>query len=107
MSSIGVIVRTDEALAAFSPEWVPEVLGTPHELKALIESVGGIAMSNSARFDLRPTGLALELEIGDDDPPKSITASGVFGEAEVALLQQICRSLSANFFDSEEGRFVF
>ena len=83
---------------AYSPELIRE---------GLLVAAGGIPMKQEHRFEFRGHGLCLELEIGDDEPPRSITAAGVFGDAEVLLLRSLCRQLSASFYDSEEGDFAF
>jgi hypothetical protein len=107
MSSIGVIVRAEGPAESLATDWVPVPLGAREALATLLVSAGGRPMNQPSRFDFRGGGLSLELEIGDDEPPRSITASGVFGTEEVALLQSLCERLSAKFYDSEEGDFAF
>ena len=107
MSSSGVIVRTEEPIESLADNWVPTPLGARDELAALLVAAGGTPMKQEHRFEFRGHGLSLELEIGDDEPPRSITAAGIFGDAEVLLLRALCRQLSASFYDSEEGGFAF
>ena len=107
MSSIGVIVRTEGPIESLADNWVPTTLGARDELVAVLVAAGGIPMNKEHRFEFRGRGLSLELEIGDDEPPRSITAAGLFGDAEVLLLRSLCRQLSASFYDSEEGSFAF
>lgn len=105
MSSIGVIVRASQEVEELDADWLPQPLGTRPQVHAVIHELTGVT-TKSQRFDLRPKGFALELEVGDDEPPMSVTASGVFDEAAIAMLNKLCAALSARFYDSEEGRFI-
>ncbi|MDM0123304.1 hypothetical protein [Variovorax arabinosiphilus] len=105
MSSIGVLVRASQEIEELDADWLPLPLGTRPHVHAVIYELTGVT-TKSQRFDLRPKGIALELEVGDDEPPMSVTASGVFDEAAVAILKKLCTALAARLYDSEEGRFI-
>lgn len=104
MSSIGVIVRAGQEVEELDADWLPQPLGTRPHVHAVIYELTGVT-TRSQRFDLRPQGI-LELEFGDDEPPMSVTASGVFDEAAVAMLKKLCAALAARLYDGEEGRFI-
>ena len=38
--------------------------------------------------------------------PRTISAAGVWGPREVAVIRGICRELSARFYDAEAGEFI-
>jgi hypothetical protein len=105
MSSIGVIVRASQEVEELDANWLPQPLGSRPHVHAVIYELTGVT-TRSQRFDLRPQGIALELEVGDDEPPMSVTASGVFDEAAVAMLKKLCAALAARFYDSEGARFI-
>lgn len=105
MSSIGVIVHASSNTGEIDAGWLPTPLGTRRQVHAVIYDLTGV-MTKTQRFDLRPTGIALELEVGAEKPPLSVTASGVFDDAAVAMLGKLCTGFGARFYDSEEGRFV-
>jgi len=105
MSSIGVIVRASQEIEELDADWLPQPLGTRPHVHAVIHELTGVT-ARTQRFDLRPQGITLELEVGDDEPPMSVTASGVFDEAAVAMLKKLCAALSARFYDSDDGRFI-
>lgn len=107
MSSIGLIVRSASEVDALPADWEPEALGERTALRRLLVSLGGESLQGADRYSFRNHDLWLELEIDDDDPPRSLTAAGVFGESEVEVLRHICQQLSARFYSSEEGRFAF
>ncbi|MGJ7498634.1 hypothetical protein ACSFA8_26755 [Variovorax sp. RT4R15] len=105
MSSIGVIVRASQDIEELGADWLPQPLGTRPHVHSVIYELTGVT-TRTQRFDLHSQGIALELEVGDDEPPMSITATGVFDEAAVAVLRKLCAGLSARFYDSEDGRFI-
>lgn len=105
MSSIGVIVRASQNIEELAAGWLPQPLGTRPHVHAVIYELTGV-MTKTQSFDLRPNGIALELEVGDDEPPLSVTASGVFDETAVAMLRKLCTGFGARLYDSEEGRFI-
>lgn len=105
MSSIGVIVHAVPDTGEIDADWLPAPLGTRPHVHAVIYDLTGV-MTTTQRFDLRPTGIALQLEVGAEEPPLSVTASGVFDDAAVAMLGKLCTGFGARFYDSAEGRFV-
>lgn len=107
MSSIGLILKASAEAEELATDWVPEPLAKREDIRLRIREAGGVPMVVPDRFSLRDTGLWLELEIGDEEPPRSITASGVLGEAERSCLRHLCASLGARLYDAEEGRFAF
>lgn len=105
MSNIGVIVHASPTVGEIAADWLPEPLGTRPQVHAVIYDLTGVT-TKTQRFDLRPSGIALELEVGTEEPPLSVTASGVFDDAAVAMLGKLCAGFGARFYDSEKGRFV-
>ena len=105
MSNIGVIVHASPTVGEIAADWLPKPLGTRPQVHAVIYDLTGVT-TKTQRFDLRPTGIALELEVGAEEPPLSVIASGVFDDAAVTMLRKLCTGLGARFYDSEEGRFV-
>lgn len=99
MSSIGIVLRADGALDSLGSEWTPEPLGSRADVEAVVsrylsEDDGSLAL----RLSVEPA------EKGDR--PRTITATGVWGERERHVLKSICDALAARFYDSEEGDFV-
>ena len=105
MSSIGVIVHASPDTGEVDADWLPAPLGTRPQVHAVIYDLTGVT-TKTQRFDLRRTGIALELEVGAEEPPLSVTVSGVFDDAAVTMLRKLCNGLGARLYDSEEGRFV-
>lgn len=105
MSNIGVIVRASPNTGELAADWLPGPLGTRPHVHAVIYDLTGVT-TTTQRFDLRRTGIALELEVSAEEPPLSVTASGVFDDEAVAMLGELCKGFGARFYDSEEGRFV-
>ncbi|MGJ7523982.1 hypothetical protein ACSFA0_26180 [Variovorax sp. LT1P1] len=105
MSSIGVIVHASPNTGQLDADWRPTPLGTRPQVHAVIYDLTGVT-TRTQRFDLRPSGIALELEVGAEEPPLSVTASGVFDDAAITMLKKLCTGFGARFYDSEEGRFV-
>mgnify|MGYP000739978498 CR=1 FL=1 len=106
MPSIGVIVHASSpGTGEIDAKWLPAPLGTRSHVHAVIHDLTGVRTSTQ-RFDLRPTGIALELEVGAEEPPLSITASGVFDDPAVAVLEKLCTAFGARFYDGDDGRFV-
>jgi hypothetical protein len=99
MSSIGIVMRAEGAIKSLDSDWKPLPLGARADVVAVV-----------SRF--LPKGdesLALELRIESDeesDCPRTITASGVWGDREARVLQSICDALDARFYDAEAGDFV-
>ena len=51
--------------------------------------------------------LRLTIESPDESPdPRIISAAGVWGPLESAVIRRICRELSARFYDAEAGEFI-
>jgi hypothetical protein len=107
MSSIALILKATAEVEELAPDWVPEPLGAREAIRRRIREAGGVPMIAPDRFSLRDGGLWLELEIAEEEPPRSVTASGVFGDAERRCLRALCATLQARLYDAEEGRFAF
>lgn len=105
MKSLGVIVHESPRSGDMSPDWLPSPLGTRAHVHAVIWELTGIT-TRSQRFDLRPAGISLELEVGAEEPPLSVIASGVFDDGAVGMLVKLCTRFGARFYNSEQGRFV-
>lgn len=102
MSSIGLIFRSDSSAVNLSKEFVPQPLGTVEGVTAAIEKCAGESMNG---LYLELTGRSLRLEIEDQNPPRVVSAIGVWGDAEMGVIRCICGSLGARFYDSEMSEF--
>ncbi|GER12426.1 hypothetical protein [Variovorax boronicumulans] len=99
MSSIGLIFREDKDLTALPSDWTPVPLGARHLVSATVERA---LASEATTLSLR-----LSIESQDESPdPRTISASGVWGPRESAVIRTICRELSARFYDAEAGGFI-
>jgi hypothetical protein len=108
MSSIGLIVRSTSDVEDLEANWIPESLGARVALRELLVQLGGESRDRVDRYSFfSRRGLWLELEIDEDDPPRSLTVAGVFSDNEMNFLLGLCERLSARFYDSGEGRFAF
>ena len=99
MSSIGIVLRADGALESLGSDWTPVPLGTRAEVQAVV----------SRYFPKGDASLALRLSVESPDKsehPRTITASGTWGDRERLVLKSICEALAARFYDSEEGDFI-
>jgi hypothetical protein len=105
MSSIRVIVHALPNTGQLHADWRPTPLGTRPQVHAVIYDLTE-GTTRTQRFDLRPTGIVLELEAGAEEPPLSVTASGEFDDAAVTMLRKLCTGFSARLYDRKEGRFV-
>ena len=106
MSSIGVIVKADSEIEDLPEEWVPEPLDSRDPIFALVNKLSGLSIHTN-RIDLRPHGLELELDLGNEIQLLSISVSGVFGDYEIQFIKELCCSLDARFYDSEACEFVW
>jgi len=95
MSGIGLIFREDKDLTKLPSDWTPVPLGARHLVSATVER----ALASEA------TTLSLRLSIESPDP-RTISAAGVWGPRESAVIRTICRELSARFYDAEAGEFI-
>ena len=99
MASIGVIVRSNRPLAELEEDWIPQPLGTrSHVIEVLENSLRNL-----------PAGIDIRFEVEDEsenESPRSISVSGIFGPAEMEVIQLICKALEAKFFDAETSDFI-
>jgi hypothetical protein len=99
MASIGVIVRASQATESLPCDWIPEPLGSrANVLAAIAECLPSDA-----------DGLALRLrveEASESEEPRTISASGIWGDRESAVLRKLCQRLGARFYDAEASEFV-
>lgn len=99
MSSIGLIFREDKDLTKLPSDWTPVPLGARHLVSATVERA---LASEATTLSLR-----LRIESQDESPdPRTISAAGVWGPRESAVIRTICRELSARFYDAEAGEFI-
>jgi hypothetical protein len=99
MSSIGLILRADRSVETLPVDWVPQPLGSRVDVVAAVEEF----------FPSNDPSLALELHIEDPSEsvnPRTIAVSGVWGPREMSVIQSLCKSLRARFYDSEVGEFI-
>lgn len=90
MSSIGIVMRASGDAASLGEDWTPEPLGTRAEVLAAV----------ARHLPGHGETLALVLTVEDGPAPRTISASGVWGERETAALRGICEELRARFLDS-------
>jgi len=98
MASIGLIVKAKADLDQLPRDWVPEPLGSRSKVMAAI-----------AQCIPQDPSLALSLlveEPHESEEPRCITASGVWGPKESAVLAHLCQVLGARFYDAEAAEFI-
>jgi len=99
MSSIGIIFREDRELTTLPTEWTPVPLGSR---RVVVDAVERALAGEAGQLSLR-----LTVESVDESPdPRTITAIGVWGPRESAVIRAICRDLAARFYDAEAAEFV-
>lgn len=99
MSSIGIIFRENKELTTLPPDWTPVPLGPRQLVGAVVERA---LAGEPSELSLRIT-----IESQDESPdPRTISAAGVWGPRESAVIRAICRELSARFYDAEAGEFI-
>jgi hypothetical protein len=99
MASIGIILRADKELDDLPGDWIPEPLGLRDDVLAAIRS----------SVPIGDTDLALELRVEEpeeSESPRTISAFGIWGPREAAILKRLCSLLDARFYDAEAGSFV-
>jgi hypothetical protein len=99
MASIGIIVRTTQELAELSHDWVPQPLGSRADVLAAIQ--------RCVPDHDNSLSLALKVEEPDEnEDPRAISVSGVWGPRESAVLRELCSALGARFYDAEAAEFI-
>jgi hypothetical protein len=99
MASIGIIVRASQSVEALAGDWVPVPLGARADVVAAIEK---------CLPEDRDT-LALRLRVEEpteNDDPRTISVSGIWGPRECEVLRMLCRKLDARFYDAEASDFI-
>lgn len=99
MSSIGIVLRAQGDIEPLGEDWIPEPLGSRAEVLAAV----------ARHFPQDDATLALRLSVESADRsegPRTITATGIWGDREVAVLRALCDALDARFYDSEAGEFI-
>lgn len=99
MSSIGIIFREDKELTTLPSDWTPVPLGAR---AVVIDAVERALAGETSQLSLR-----LTVESVDESPdPRTISAAGVWGPRESAVIRAICRDLAARFYDAETAEFI-
>lgn len=100
MSSVGIIFRENRQLKELPEDWIPTPLGTRQKVS---EIVGDIMRTV-------PSGrLALTVTVEGEDQsldPRTISVSGVWGDAEMMLIRALCLAFDARFYDAETAEFI-
>lgn len=96
MSSIGIVMRVEGDIDALADDGAAVPLGARPDVLAVV----------ARHLDGSDPSLALALSVEDADAPRTITASGVWGDREVAVLRAICEDLHARFYDPEDDDFI-
>lgn len=100
MSRIGLIFRETRQLDTLPKGWIPEPLG---ERSNVTEIVAGIIRA----VPLDSLALTVTVESEEDSlDPRTISVSGVWGDAEMSVIRELCLALAARFYDAEAGDFV-
>lgn len=103
MSSIGLIFISDVSSEALSKDFVPRPLGSLEKVVGAVERcTGRIVEDNRVELESR----ALRLEIEERNEPRTISVIGVWGEEEMKVIQCLCSSFGARFYDSEMSEFI-
>jgi hypothetical protein len=98
MSSIGILVRAEGASETLGEDWIPEPLGPRWQVEAALAELLGDTSDLRLNAHVDPPG-------GTADP-RTISFSGVWGDAELAVLRTLCQRFEARFFDAETGAFL-
>ena len=99
MSSIGLIIRESRDVEELPQDWVPQPLGPRAEVLAVLERY----------LPQNDPTLALSLRVeepAESEEPRTISASGVWGPREMAILKLLCNALGARFYDAESSEFI-
>ena len=91
-------MRAAEQAEDLGHDWVPVPLGP----RLVVEDTVAELLSGAKHLML-----SANIEGPDEsDDPRAITISGVWGDEERAVLRELCKRLSARFYDAEMGSFV-
>ena len=100
MSRVGILFREARPLDTLPKDWIPAPLGTRLKVS---EIVSGIMRTAS------PGSLALTVTVESEEDslePRTISVSGVLGDAEMAVIRALCLALEARFYDAETADFI-
>lgn len=100
MSSVGIIFREARQLDTLPKDWIPEPLGTRQKVSEIVEGI--MRAVPSGRLALTVTVESEE----DSLEPRTISVSGVWGDAEMGVIRALCLALEARFYDAETADFI-
>lgn len=100
MSSVGIIFKEARQLDTLPKDWIPAPLGTRLKVSEIVEGIMRTAP---------PGSLALTVTVESEEDslePRTISVSGVWGDAEMGVIRALCLALGARFYDAETADFI-
>jgi len=100
MSGVGIIFKEVCQLDSLPKDWIPAPLGTRPKVSEIVEGIMGT---------VPPGSLAITVTVESEEDslePRTISVSGVWGDAEMVVIRALCLALEARFYDAEIADFI-